>query len=92
MSYDMGGWPAPYGIELIVDAFSALLLVIVTGASTAALLVARGSLDTEICESRQHLFYTAWLLGLAGLAGIACPATRSTSSCSWRFPRSRPTY
>ena len=29
--YALGGWPAPYGIELRVDAFSALLLLIVTG-------------------------------------------------------------
>ena len=29
-SYDMGGWPAPYGIELFIGAFGALVLVIVT--------------------------------------------------------------
>ena len=25
--YAVGGWPAPYGIELLVDSFSALLLL-----------------------------------------------------------------
>lgn len=70
MSYAVGSWPAPYGIELAVDAFSTLLLLIVTAASTVALLIARSSLDREIAESRQYLLYTAWLLALAGLCGI----------------------
>jgi multicomponent Na+:H+ antiporter subunit D len=70
-SYAVGSWPAPYGIELIVDEFSALLLLIVTGASTGSLLIAHTSLKGEIADDRQHLFYTAWLLALAGLSGIA---------------------
>ncbi|MEQ9560992.1 MAG: proton-conducting transporter membrane subunit, partial [Woeseiaceae bacterium] len=70
MQYAVGSWAAPYGIELIVDSFSALLLMIVTGASSAALLIARTSLGREVPENRQHLFYPAWLRALAGLTGI----------------------
>jgi len=70
MSYPMGAWPAPYGIELHVDAFSVMLLLIVTGASSTALLVAGASLDTEVPGERQHLLYSAWLLAMAGLNGI----------------------
>ena len=73
-TYRMGGWPAPYGIELGVDRFSALLLLIVTGASTLALLAGRRSVDADIDESRQPLFYAAWLLALAGLSGIPVAA------------------
>lgn len=73
-SYNMGSWPAPYGIELRVDAFSALLLLVVTGASTLALLAGRSSVDAEIDPQRQPLFYTAWLLALAGLAGMSVSA------------------
>ncbi len=73
-TYRMGSWPAPYGIELAVDRFSALLLLIVTGASTIALLAGRRSVDSDIDESRQPLFYAAWLLALAGLAGIPLSA------------------
>jgi multicomponent Na+:H+ antiporter subunit D len=72
--YQMGGWEAPFGIELGVDAFSALLLLIVTGASSIALLAGRSSLDTDIAEERQPLFYSAWLLALAGLVGIPVAA------------------
>jgi multicomponent Na+:H+ antiporter subunit D len=68
--YAVGSWPAPYGIELRVDAFAALLLLIVTGASSAALLIARRGLTAELGADREHLFYTAWLLALAGLLGI----------------------
>ena len=70
LSYRMGGWPAPYGIELSVDRFSALLLLIVTGASTFALLAGGRSVDADITEERQPMFYAAWLLAVAGLVGI----------------------
>jgi len=73
-NYQMGNWPAPYGIELGVDAFSALVLLVITGASSLALLAGRRSLDSDIEEERQPLFYAAWLLALAGLVGIPVAA------------------
>lgn len=71
VDYAMGSWPAPFGIELSVDAFSALLLLVVTGASTVALAAFREGIDREIEIHRQPYFYAAWLLALAGLVGIA---------------------
>ena len=72
--YAMGGWEAPYGIELRVDSFSALVLLIVTGASSITLLAGKASLDRAIESNRQPLFYSAWLLALSGLAGILVTA------------------
>jgi len=72
--YLMGSWPAPYGIELRVDALSALMLLVITGASVMALVGGRNSLDSQIESSRQPYFYAAWLLALAGLSGIAVTA------------------
>jgi multicomponent Na+:H+ antiporter subunit D len=69
-TYEMGGWEAPYGIELAVGAFSSLVLLAVTGAGAVAMLAARRSVDRQIEAERQPLFYSAWLLALAGLAGI----------------------
>ena len=73
-SYAMGSWAAPYGIELNVDAFSALLLLIISTASSMALLGGYRSLDAQIEQERQPLFYSAWLLALAGLIGIVVTA------------------
>lgn len=73
-AYDMGGWTAPYGIELSIGAFSALLLLIVTGAGAISMLAARPSINQQIEEERQSLFYAAWLLALAGLTGIVVSA------------------
>ena len=73
-SYSMGAWPAPYGIELGVDSFGVLVLLVVTGASALALLAGRHGLDAEIGAERQPLFYAAWLLALAGLVGIPVSA------------------
>ena len=73
-TYLMGSWPAPYGIELKVDAFSALMLLTVTGASVLALVGGRDSLDSQIEAGRQPYFYAAWLLALAGLSGIVVAA------------------
>lgn len=70
ISYDVGGWPAPFGIELRVTAFSALLLVIITGASTVALAGTKPSLDAEVVPARRPYFYAAWLLAVGGLSGI----------------------
>lgn len=72
--YELGGWQAPYGIALAVDSFSALLLLIVTGGSTIALLAGKTSLDQQIEGPRQPLFFSAWLLVLAGLSGILVAA------------------
>ncbi len=69
--YAMGSWSAPYGIQLAVDAFSALMVLLVSGAGLAALLIARHSIDTQVEAGRQPLFYAAWMLVLAGLLGIS---------------------
>jgi len=72
--YLMGSWPAPFGIELGVDAFSALLLLIVTGASSLALIAGASSLQQQVESERQPLFFAAWLLAVAGLCGILVTA------------------
>jgi len=72
--YLMGSWPAPWGIELRIDAMSALLLLIVTGASSFALIAGATGLEKEIEHWRQPFFFTAWLLALAGLCGILVSA------------------
>ena len=70
ISYALGGWQAPWGIEYRIDLLNAWLLVIVSASSTISLLAAQSSISTEISLDKQGLFYVAWLLCLAGLLGI----------------------
>ena len=70
VSYDMGGWPGPYGIVISIGALGSLVLLLVTGASAIALVSGRESLGSQVPADRRHLFYAAWLIVLAGLAGI----------------------
>lgn len=74
LSYQMGGWPAPYGIELAVDPLSALVLLLISGASTAGLLASRDGIAADVGSARQPMFHAAWLLALAGLSGITVAA------------------
>lgn len=70
LTYEVGSWPAPYGIALHVDSFSALLLMVVTGASTLALAGGRHMIELQVTDDREPYYFAAWLLALAGLCGI----------------------
>ena len=71
IAYLLGGWAAPWGIEYRIDALNALVVVIVSGASTVTLVHARLGVAREVRRERIGLFYTAWLLCLTGMLGIA---------------------
>ena len=79
--YDMGGWPAPYGIELFIGAFGALVLVIVTGAAALSLLAARPAWTARLSCSASHFStlpgYWCWRAWRASWSRL----TPSTSSC-----------
>ena len=70
ISYHIGNWPPPFGIEYRIDLINAFVLLIVSGISAIALPFARISVAHEIEENRQALFYTAYLLCLTGLLGV----------------------
>jgi len=70
LSYAMGGWPPPWGIEMRLDVANAFVLLAVTLISTAVLVYAQKSAGHEIDRDKQGLFYTAHLLCLTGLSGI----------------------
>ncbi|MDP6121150.1 MAG: proton-conducting transporter membrane subunit, partial [Rhodospirillales bacterium] len=71
ISYPIGDWAAPWGIEYRVDRVSALVLVIVTAIGAVLMPFARTSVAHEIASDRAYLFYTMYLLCLTGLLGIA---------------------
>ena len=71
ISYALGGWAAPWGIEYRVDAANALVLLIVTAVGAVVVPYAWVSVRHEIAPEHHHLFYAALMLCLAGLLGIA---------------------
>ncbi len=70
ISYALGGWKPPWGIEYRVDLLSGFLLLLVSLIGAVIMPYARQSVASEIAASKQAWFYTMYLLCLAGLLGI----------------------
>jgi multicomponent Na+:H+ antiporter subunit D len=70
ISYHLGGWAPPIGIEYRVDLLSAFVLIIVSGVGAVIMPFARVSVANEIDGDKQVWFYTMYLLCLTGLLGI----------------------
>jgi len=71
ISYALGNWEPPWGIEYVVDLLSVFILVIVAGIGSLVMPFARQSVEQEVPEERIYLFYVMYLLCLTGLLGIA---------------------
>jgi len=71
ISYHIGGWAPPLGIEYRVDATNAFVILLVTAISTIVLPYARESIKDEIPAKHHTLFYAAFLLCITGLLGVA---------------------
>ena len=71
ISYAMGGWAPPWGIEYAVDTANALILLLVSAIACVVLVFCRTSIPKEIRAGREHLFYCMYTLCLTGLLGIA---------------------
>lgn len=71
ISYHLGGWAPPLGIEYRVDAANAFVLFLVTAIAVVVLPFARQSVRAEIPDRQSTLFYALFLLCLTGLLGVA---------------------
>lgn len=70
LSYHIGGWAPPLGIEYRVDAANAFVLLLVTAIAAVVLPYARASLASEVPEKSHTLFYAMFMLCLTGLLGV----------------------
>ena len=70
VSYHIGGWAPPWGIELRADRLSVLVLILVTTVASAALFSGIGARSHAIPRGRESYFYAAFLLCLTGLVGM----------------------
>jgi multicomponent Na+:H+ antiporter subunit D len=68
--YWQGGWRPPWGIEYVVDAMNAYLLVIVVSIVILGLIYSKRNVEHEI-EAQKHVtFYVLVQLMICGLYGI----------------------
>lgn len=74
IAYEMGNWPVPFGIGFFITPFSAVMTLVISGASALAFLWGRDSLTKEISGEHHALLLACWLLATAGLLGIVVTA------------------
>lgn len=70
ISYHIGGWAPPWGIEYRIDALNAFVALIVAGTGALVMPYAFRSVEKEIPAEKTGLFFTAFLLCMTGLLGI----------------------
>jgi len=70
ISYRLGGWEPPWGIEYVVDHLNAYMLVIVSIVSFVVAFYSKRSIEKELHPSKIIYFYTIYLLLATGLLGI----------------------
>lgn len=69
ISYWLGGWKPPWGIEYRIDHLNAVMLVLVSVLSLLATVHAKKSVTRELPE-KTSLFWSLFILMITGLLGI----------------------
>ena len=70
ISYHMGNWEPPWGIEYRIDRLNSFVLVLVSGLAAVVLPYSRASIEREIPHESHYLFYAMMGLCMTGLLGI----------------------
>ena len=70
VDYALGGWPAPVGIEYVIDPANVVMLLLVSALGLVTGIYAKSSVAAEVDESRIPLFYACMCLMLTGLLGV----------------------
>ena len=63
----MGSWPAPYGITLVVDVFSGIMVVLAALMGTAVIVYSLGSIDARRESYGYYPFFHLLLMGVSGV-------------------------
>ncbi|MCU7611252.1 proton-conducting transporter transmembrane domain-containing protein [Anaplasma capra] len=70
ITYKVGGWGSPYGIELRVDLLSATMLLLVGFIGIMSVIYGIYPSRRELSSDRVPRFYAAFLLAFGGMLGI----------------------
>ncbi len=70
ISYALGKWMPPIGIEYIIDRVAIIPIIIISGISFFATIFAYKIMPEEIEKKSISKVYSLWLLAIAGLLGL----------------------
>ena len=70
ISYALGNWVPPLGIEYLIDKVSIIPIIIIALISFLATFFASNIMPAEINNSSISKVYSLWLLAIAGLIGL----------------------
>lgn len=70
VSYALGGWAPPLGIELRIDPLNAIVLTLVAGLAAVTTPFSRTSVARDISPDRHHQLYGLMLLFVGGMLGV----------------------
>ena len=70
ISYALGGWAPPVGIEYRIDFANAIVLALVSGVAAIVFPFSYRSVVSEVDERQIPLFYAAALICMTGLLGV----------------------
>ncbi len=68
--YNVAGWPPPWGIELVVESLSSMMIMLISGLSFLILVYSRHAIKHELERLVTGWYYTAFLLCLSGMIGL----------------------
>ncbi len=70
ISYAVAGWRAPWGIEILVDPLSAVMIMLISGISLCIMVFSFTAIKYELERIVTGWFYTAFLLCFSGMIGL----------------------
>lgn len=71
VSYHMGGFMPPFGIELVVDYFGAYMCIVISFVTLMATIYSRDYIAKELHESKTSSYYTLLMLMTGGMMGAS---------------------
>ena len=70
ISYSVAGWDPPWGIEIVVDSLSSIMIILISGISMLILIYSFTAVKHELERIVTGWYYTAFLLCLSGMIGL----------------------
>lgn len=70
ISYHVSGWEPPWGIEIVVESLSSIMIMLLSGISLFILIYSFTAIKHELERIVTGWYYTAFLLCLSGMIGL----------------------